>query len=42
MAVGRDRLRMITHLDSDDVAVDRLFEAMETAESAKIEPATGG
>jgi len=41
MAVGRDRLRMITHLDSDDVAVDRLFEAMETAESAKIEPATG-
>jgi len=35
MAVGRDRLRMITHLDVDDVSVDRLFEAIQTAESLK-------
>ena len=29
MAVGRDRLRMITHLDVDDEAVDRLCEVIE-------------
>ena len=33
MAVGRDRLRMITHLDVDDEAVDRLCEVIEAAAS---------
>lgn len=35
MAVGRDRLRMITHLDVDDGAVDRLCEVIGAAESLK-------
>ena len=33
MAVGHDRLRMITHLDVDDEAVDRLCEVIEAAAS---------
>jgi threonine aldolase len=33
MAVGTNRIRMITHLDVDDNAVSRLIEGMEAAES---------
>ena len=33
MAVGTNRIRMITHLDVDDNAVSRLIEGMEAAET---------
>jgi threonine aldolase len=33
MAVGTNRIRMITHLDVDDRAVSRLIEGIEAAET---------
>ena len=34
MAVGNQRIRMITHLDVDDVSVSRLIESIEIAEAS--------
>ena len=34
MAVGNHRIRMITHLDVDDVSVSRLIESIEVAEAS--------
>ena len=36
MAVGTNRIRMITHLDVDDVAVSRLIEGIEAAETVLL------
>ena len=34
MAVGSNRIRMITHLDADDAAVSRLIEGIEAADTS--------